>query len=491
MALESGDWSRTFMHHPGVTFMWLSGLFMKVGGELEPPIGLNPTALILAKLPGALLGSILAPASYLLLRKILGRRRNAVAAIAGLFMVTEPFLVAHSRSMHLDTYVTSLTWLGILTALLALRKGSWRWAIASGVLVGFAVLSKVAAGPAAVGLALFFVFQALWPCPKKFQSVALIFLLGTTALFVFFFFWPAMLYETEESIQQLLKMAKKEVGAGHRIFALGKIHRKDPGIIFYVAAFALRTSPEILLALPFGVWIALKRRGAARWAFWGIAVSYLPVFFTVVTSPKKGDRYLLMFFPFMCLLAAYAWQALAETLRKKWPWSFKTPVGVFTLAILLIGVLGTARVARLVKVHPLPITWYATVPGWAPEETMTLGWGEGFKEVALFIRDELPKKSRARVYAGQYIVSMKPWVHYRPVHPKKAHYIVDYISDYQRRIGHGKKAPYIKGKKPLHVVEFNGIEYARIYAGPDYEKVAAGRKKQEEAEAKRKGAAGK
>src|SRR5262249_34255230 len=81
-------------------------------------------------------------------RRTIGRGGALMAAFLG---ATEPFLIAHSRLLHVDALMTSFSTLSVLLLLLASPFARWpeigtrRWLViaGSGVAAGLALLSKV------------------------------------------------------------------------------------------------------------------------------------------------------------------------------------------------------------------------------------------------------------------------------------------------------------------------------------------------------------
>jgi dolichyl-phosphate-mannose--protein O-mannosyl transferase len=95
--------------HPGVTTMWLGTLGRWLADALGvPEAGLaegsaNIAYLAMLRLPLALVNTLAVVVGYLVLRRLL---RPAAALLAGVLWATSPFLVAHSRLLHLDALLT-------------------------------------------------------------------------------------------------------------------------------------------------------------------------------------------------------------------------------------------------------------------------------------------------------------------------------------------------------------------------------------------------
>src|SRR5689334_4760605 len=149
-ALGRHNWAGTNLTgHPGVTTMWLGGLGRRLAiANGIAPSSDSPAYLAMLRLPLTVANSLAVALGYLLLRRIV---RPGIALLAAILWATEPFLIAHSRLLHVDALMTSFSTICVVLLLLGSplarrpATGSGRWlAIAgSGILAGLALLSKV------------------------------------------------------------------------------------------------------------------------------------------------------------------------------------------------------------------------------------------------------------------------------------------------------------------------------------------------------------
>jgi hypothetical protein len=194
-----------------------------------------------------------------------------------------------------------------------------------------------------------------------------------------------------------------------------------------------------------------------------LAAWYLPFTLAVLFGAKKADRYLLFLFPLLLLFASIT---AIEVLRWVWQRGWLQPhaTRAFTaLAILLL----VGRCTRLALVHPIPLGWCAGYPGLACEQVIRLGAGEGFREVALWIRKHSKVKSPKVRSAYAEGAAMRPWLNF--THPKKpsdAHFVVTYIASDQRQ--RDQELREFTVGRPLHRVILDGKVYAQIYRGRRY-----------------------
>jgi 4-amino-4-deoxy-L-arabinose transferase-like glycosyltransferase len=122
-ALREGNWAATNQTgHPGVTTMWLGALGQWLGeqrGVYDPGwAGGGAEYLAALRLPLAVVNSLAVVLGFLLLRRLL---RPSVAFLGALLWATSPFLIAHSRLLHLDALLTSFMTLSVLCLLVALN----------------------------------------------------------------------------------------------------------------------------------------------------------------------------------------------------------------------------------------------------------------------------------------------------------------------------------------------------------------------------------
>jgi 4-amino-4-deoxy-L-arabinose transferase-like glycosyltransferase len=168
-AVADRRWAATIQTgHPGVTLMWLGSLGLALERAAGPGWAGAPSLvahLAWLRLPGAVLQALLVPAGYLLLRRLL---TPTTALVAALLWATAPYLITHTRLLHLDALLTSFVTFSVLLLLLAIhprtenhpegtrpRTGRWRSVVSSrfsvligsGICAGLALLTK---GPALI-----------------------------------------------------------------------------------------------------------------------------------------------------------------------------------------------------------------------------------------------------------------------------------------------------------------------------------------------------
>jgi len=372
-AVANQRWSATVLvGHPGITLCWLAGLGLRLEQFAVAHDWARVTSQIeyirWLRMPLATLEVLSVPVEYLLLRRLV---RPAVALLAALLWATSPYLIAHSRLLHLDALLTTFATFSILCILISCRaEQPWRWIVAAGFCTGLALLTK---GPALillpiVGLLLIADCRlqiADWRGPKSgiynsstarflsvskgragLQSVMLRYLLwlGVAAL-TFTLLWPAMWVDPRHALRAFFGLIVQNGGRpnGDGQFFLGRAVG-DPGPLFYIVADLFRMTPVTLFGLlgaPLALWPrtaddgrpTLRRHSGqatgdrrvtawitswssvvgGRWSEEQRALLALAAFAALWTlvmtlGLKKFDRYTLPTWPALLVLSAAGWR---------------------------------------------------------------------------------------------------------------------------------------------------------------------------------------
>ena len=281
--------------------------------------------------------------------------------------------------------------------------------------------------------------------------------------------WPALLYDPIETFRKLTDRTSDMVSRGHRLFFLGKVYPRDPGAAYYLALFALKTSPEMMLGLVGGAFglVGIVRKPERR-PLLGLFVCYAVLLLVLLISAKKGGRYMLPLYPPLIVLATSGCLDVFGSLRAKLSDARFVQLGL-SFALLLF----VLRTARLLAIHPFPAAWCPEYPGLRCEEVITMSGAHGLREVALYLRQHHQDGKPATVYKTGYVSGLLPW--YKPLmvpNPKQAEYLLSYLTERQRNVRTDEIGPYIEGRNSVLTVELNGIRYADLFLGPahpDYE----------------------
>ncbi len=518
-ALRRSDWAATDVTgHPGVTTMWLGVLGRRLGqlAGVRDLGGAGAGAAYLAtlRLPLAVVNALAVATGYLVLRRLV---RPGVALLAGLLWATSPFLIAHSRLLHLDALLTSFMTLSVLLLLVAttgedrgsriedrrssecrssifdLRSSLFWSLVGSGVCAGLALLTKA---PSLFllpfgGLLLFvlttdderrttgdgphqsFVFQRLRIVLPRY-----LLWLGCAALVVVLL-WPALwvapLAAINDVIYEIVGNGSAPEPAGN--FFLGRAV-DAPDWRFYPAVLLWRTTPLTLVGLAL-LPLALRRPATIRARYivpvWSpgerpvlLALLAFVLLFGLMMSvePKKFDRYLLPIWPAVEILAAAGLISLADWFNRKS--EIKNLKSKIILALVIIGSL-----INLAWYHPYYLAYYNPLLGGGAtaQQVMLVGWGEGMEQVGAWLRARpdlkrgpvlswIPPTLAPFVPASPGVLDLRV-----PLLKQPSSYAVLYSRSVQRKESAVAEA-YVRQTPPLYTLRMYGIEYASIYQLP-------------------------
>jgi 4-amino-4-deoxy-L-arabinose transferase-like glycosyltransferase len=452
-AIGDGRFAATILTgHPGVTTMWLGTLglllertLLAFGLLMEPAPYLERLALL--RLPVALANAAGAALGYMLLRRLLDAR---VALLAALLWATNPFLIAHSRLLHLDALLATLMTLSLLALIadcmqiadsdgqnILRRHQGQRWkrssrfnlqfAILSGFFGGLALLTKVPSvlllpivglvtlwgawhqhGPIATRLVRAMGLLALW--------------LGVAAL-TMLALWPALWVAPGAALARMVREALANGDSPHgwgNFFWGNPI--ADPGPLFYPVALALRLGPLTTIGLLIGLLVlawripqglrvarrarlstnhtvtALFRRyvqpveqGRAGTVY--LFLSFFSLLFVLVMTlaAKKFDRYLLPIFPALDVLAAAGLVAAARALTGLATHNAQRATRTsITTAPLIVTIALIAQLATLWWQHPYYLAYANPLLGGpaVAVRAIPFGWGEGMDGVASWLNTQ-------------------------------------------------------------------------------------------------------
>lgn len=504
-AIAEGRWADTILTgHPGVTTMWLGsvGLALERGFASDHAASLSVVEhLAWLRLPGSVLQALLIAAAYPLLRRLLD---PAIALVAGLLWAASPYLIAHSRLLHLDALLTGFITLSLLLLLLSLRhaevsnhpprqsRGAWIALLGSGVMAGLALLTK---GPALIllpfaGLTLFALAPPsggdrpgrinafIWRL--RFSLARYGVWLGV-ALLTVWAVWPALWVAPDIALGRYIAEIVSNGGRpnGDGQFFNGQAVA-DPGAWFYLVANLFRTTPTLLIGLLAFVVLGglevrrlLTRRAVPLPESYRVLLALLAfvAFWTLVMTlgPKKFDRYVLPSWPALLTLAAaglvYGARAAIAWTRQRW--TFQPAGGAMLVILLAFGVLEFGQVAWY---HPYYLSYYNPLLGGgaAAQRMFLIGWGEGMDRAGAWLR------ARPDIGYGPVISALGPTLQpFVPVDVRDVedlgrlpiNYAVVYLESIQRG---ANPAIYrqIEATRPLHTVTIHGIDYAQIYQLP-------------------------
>lgn len=485
-AIRQERWFATNLTgHPGITTLWLGMVGRWLALRLDVPTeGMAAGSAAIGylawlRLPLAVVNSLAVVAGYLLLRRLIA---PGAALLAGLLWAGSPFLVAHSRLLHLDALLTSFMVLSLLLLLTAIeqmhtsppqsrpsrgrvRVGVLLPLVASGLCAGLALLTKAPSLlllPVAGLTLLLFVPLPVW---QRLRWIIPAYLLWLVCAFgVFVALWPAMWQEAGAAIAHIIAEIVDNGALPHHTgnYFLGQ-PVADPGGLFYPAVIIWRSLPVTLIGLLL-LPLALRQPGRERRVLLALLLFALLFLLALSLLPKKFDRYLLPIWPALLVVAAAGWHHAAGWLGQRWP-----PAERFR-ALVLAGV-GLLLAGTALWYHPYYLAYYNPLVGGGKtaQHVLLVGWGEGMPQVGAWLRQR-PDVQRSPVLAWDPR-TLEPFIPVRTVFlnersvAEPASYAVLYARSMQRQDEQAAQE-YVQQSPPLYTVQMYGIDYAAVYQPP-------------------------
>jgi 4-amino-4-deoxy-L-arabinose transferase-like glycosyltransferase len=448
--------------------MWLAGGLWKLFGITTRE--LDPFRLSLATLPVAIVGSLFPVASYRLTLRAWGREQHLAALLIALLFATEPLFIAHSCNAHLDMLVTTFAWSSLLCAIVTLKERKRSWALASGVLLGLALLTKLSAAGYALGITLIFVVTSSMNRARWRTDAKLLTLLAGASALTAFALWPALWVAPVSTLARLHDGLLTEVDKVSSFMFLGHTGKLSlPQSIYGLYALFLVT-PEFVLPLLFGAVSILVGPAPARRHAVLVTLGTLPLALLILQGSRVGARYLLPMLPWIGTVSALALAAGLDWVKAHLPRRSGTVVVGSLVTVLLAG-----RLLRDYRLNPLPITYCSTWTQIDCADVFHIGWGEGLREAAEYIEQHQRARFGDRpivIYGSSYASTMGAFTRVKSTRdPTEAELLIVYLPDYQRKLKQYRSIAELVEEQqlaPLRDIEIAGHRYVRLYPGPKY-----------------------
>lgn len=486
-ALTRTDFEHTYqIGHPGVTAFWvtLAGTGLD---RLERYVGLvqftqhasirraaarEPTFLddlAAARRAHAVVNALLVTGLTLLTLRLFG---TGAALFAGGLLALDPFLVAHSQVIRMDSLQAGFVTLAVLAPAVVWTRGGHRAYLAfGGACLGLALLSKTSSALAVPAVLICALGHALRLARIRGRKAAAGILLtdgmvlavaaGFTLLAGFPALWTAPLATIGRVIEYTVWSSRTPPQFGN--FFLGEPVDTPPGW-YYLVVLGFRATPAMLLGLAL---LALQRFRRSGWSatpalpLVALLTLVLTVLVALAPATKKADRYLLPAWPALLILAGYG---LSLGLRLRPFPRIPFVVG----GALLVAI----QFAWLPPLRQYPLTYFNPMLGGLPaaRRVLLVGWGEGLEEAANAL-NRLPAADTA-VAATLYAEALRATFDGTSLplaRAAEADYLVDYINMEQRRLIPAEFSAYIASVEPLAVVSNDGVTLAAVYRLPRIE----------------------
>lgn len=466
--------------HPGIPTLWISGLSSAMVTSVQERAFSFDDILPFAtasQIPLALLNSLLVVGVFAAARALFP---GTLAFLAALTVALDPFLIGHSKIVHVDSLLAGFS---ALSLLLFLRAETSGWALAGSAVAGaLAILSKLP-GVILLPMALLVLFsrRGAWRKGERGKRLRLFGQWLTVMIAVILILWPGLLWVPDPVGN--VKTVKRDL-----LVALVTPHHMADDYTLnpwhYPATLLTRTTiPTLvgfLLFLFFLFQATRLRRGeesegapaSPSQASFGIdlRVAWLLVAFIILfiagmmLGAKKGDRYILPVFPVLDLLAAVGVAELVAKVRPRW----STPRTVRLAGVLVLVPLSV----EAIRLSPYQLAHYNQL--FPPNVSQELGFGEGLDQVARFFNDMGTDQTAV---ASWYPEELRALVR-RPVYHLNSHeqLPIGYVVLYRNMLGRSPGHPandfldeYYRKRQPVFTAEVNGLPYAWVYRKPVFQ----------------------
>jgi 4-amino-4-deoxy-L-arabinose transferase-like glycosyltransferase len=416
-AVLAGDWGGTYQfYHPAVTVMWVTGLGLRIyavthgwtGNDLlNPPVGASgighyPIEAGVAALAFAIAVCIVI--AYVLLTRLMDW---PVAFCAGCLLALDPFFLAFSKVILVDALLAGLMLVSALAFLCYQRRKRWGYLMLSGLFAGLAFLTKSPSAFLFPYVLLVAVASSFWLLKTRLASElrhswglwriaravagrlwAIAWTVGSWVVIaglVFVLAWPVMWSNPLKAIFKIgLSIIFWSGEPHHDLFLAGRVV-DDPGLLFYLATVAWKTTLITLPAIPAAVVFLLRRwreRKSDRYVWW-LLIYAAGFFLMMAIGAKKRRPYLIPTFLALDILAAWAVVQVARAVGRGKRFVSLTWVPAAVVAMAL-----AVQAGAVLRHHPYYDVHHNLLLGGLPvaQHILPLGdQGEGLDQAARFL----------------------------------------------------------------------------------------------------------
>jgi 4-amino-4-deoxy-L-arabinose transferase-like glycosyltransferase len=341
-------------------FMWL----------LAPWLQLIKDPLLAGRLLSVLAGLATLLGVYVLSKKLFS---SAVARLAAVLVIFQPFLIFYDRLSLVDSLLTALgIWIFYLSYQL-FTQPSWKKGFGLGFLLAAGLLTKPAA-------AMFFLlipfFLILFPSQKWFKKIKSLLIPGTLALFV-----SLGLYNLQRLSQVFYMINRRSADylrSPQEILAqLSEYFLPTAKVFFYWLESYLSWPLLVLLLISLILALLKKNQKVCLLFLWVL----LPFLIEIITGKIIYPRYLLIIVPFILIITAWGVTTL---------WQLSRPKFLLRSSLLLL--------ISVLWIYYLSFDWFIlTNPVAAPlidweKDQYLYSWSAGFgiKEIVSYL-NQLPR----------------------------------------------------------------------------------------------------
>jgi hypothetical protein len=494
---------------PGVTTMWTGAAARGIWGvgrglgtwasEGQASFASSDSGRVIAQVLMATAAALLIGLLTVLVARWAGWR---TAAVAGLLVATEPFLVAQGAVVHTDEMRELLGACALVATALVLGipqrtplTGHRRLTLAAGALFGLALLTKISALTLVPGVAAF----ALWahlrgtreadpaeagggaavgqPIADGAQTTCAgedaapawrrrgVQAAGTgdlvrrvavpwvaAAAVTFVALYPALWVNPGGELSAMRQSAGM-VNSGEQQFFLGHTTHA-PGPLFYLVALPLRITPWFLVGGLVAL-VAIARRATRAYGL-ALVVMAGPSFVVLSLAGKQYARYGLL----LLVVGAIAVGIVASSL-----WSDGWGRAGSRGRRWLVGGAAAGAIVHTVVIAPWGIAYFNPLLGGrhTAEKAIDVGTGEGLEQVDAHMRRLADGDCDGTTVTG-YLAAATVTCGHLVQTPAEADFVLLYVSERQR-LSPETLATYVRGRDLAARIVIRGITYVEIF-GP-------------------------
>jgi hypothetical protein len=429
---------------------------------------------------------------YWLATRLFGRR---VGWLGAFLIALNPWFLAESRVFRAEAFAAGFMVLSILAWLVYLKESRWTFLVLSGVMAGWAMLTKVSSAFLVPIVALLFLLDWLLGANEDKlaglrTTVSRLALWGGVAVATFWLGWPSMWINPGPPLQTILIKGlsiARHTSAWHGdVFFLGQLWPGDPGPLFYPVVVAFGTTPVVWIGLVLalvGVWAASRRWNAGQLSAdtaivwrqpWPVAaivvwlIYVLVIFLGLTTSLSKVGRYSLPILTGLDMLAALGFGFLFQWMERREHNSRWVVGGIIAVC--------AAQLVLVLPSYPYFYSYWNPVLGGGAvaARTLPVGSGEGLDQAIDFL-NKMPDAEQMTLVCGasrgwcegtflgttwsKDTLGSTEWM--------KADYVLPYIAWSQRQQYPQEVIDYLSRQSPALQVELGGATYASLYRVPE------------------------
>lgn len=465
---------------PGITTMWVgmgargvynAGHATGFFADAETDFGRSALGLDIAQIIMVTLGSVFLGLLVFLVSEWAG---TFAAAVTGLLLATEPFLVALGAVLHTDQLLTFCGVASLVSMALALglpHRTRWAdnwWAyLIAGMLFAAAWLTKVSAVMYLPGIALLVAWAILrlvrdeehrsrsrgvW---SALRPAAIWWTVGAVGLVILTY--PALWADPINEVYWLTRSASQGVREHTQVF-LGTT-TPTPGPLFYLVALPLRITPWFFAA-GLAACIAVWRRGTRGFAIAALLMAG-PPFMILSIASKQFDRYGLPLLAVGAVVIGIVASVIADALARR-------RFALWRAAVIGAALLAIAAVANTMTIGRWGMDYFNPALGGSSvaEDALTVGWGEGLERAVTLVERHADKDcADVTVFADPWNDGILEWMGCEPTfRDQNSTYVILYIYQRQRMTDAAIKS-LTDHRELVGTVEARGFTLAEVF-GP-------------------------